>query len=51
MEWATEAKSKVEEAQREDRKRREEKGEQHVPRFFELKDGRWVPKLKYVSVD
>lgn len=48
MEWATDAKSTVEEAQREDRKRREEKGERHVPRFFELKEGRWVPKLKYV---
>ncbi|TEB39293.1 Oxysterol-binding protein [Coprinellus micaceus] len=45
MEWATDAKSTVEEAQREDRKRREEKGEHFRPRFFETKDGRWVPKL------
>lgn len=48
MEWATDAKSIVEEAQREDRKRREEKGEHFRPRFFETKNGRWVPKLKYV---
>ncbi|KAF9263051.1 Oxysterol-binding protein [Marasmius fiardii PR-910] len=46
MEAATEAKSAVEDAQREQRKRMEEKGEKHVPRFFELRDGRWHPKLK-----
>ena len=45
MEWATEAKSTVEDAQREEKKRREESGQQYVPRFFELKDGRWSPKL------
>lgn len=45
MEWATDAKSTVENAQREDRKRREEKGQVHVPRFFEFKGGRWVPKF------
>ncbi|KAJ2920388.1 hypothetical protein MD484_g44, partial [Candolleomyces efflorescens] len=45
MEWATDAKSTVENAQREDRKKREEKGEAHVPTFFEYKDGRWVPKF------
>jgi len=45
MEAATEAKTAVEDAQRELRRKREESGEQHVPRFFELRDGRWVPKL------
>ncbi|KAF6766276.1 hypothetical protein DFP72DRAFT_866087 [Ephemerocybe angulata] len=45
MEWATHAKSSVEDAQREDRRKREESGEHYVPRFFELKDGRWVPKF------
>lgn len=46
MEAATDAKTAVEDAQREQRKRMEEKGEKHVPRFFELKDGRWQPRLK-----
>lgn len=50
MDKATDAKSAVEDAQREDRKKREEKGEKFVPRFFELKDGRWLPKFKYVYV-
>ncbi|KAF8887706.1 hypothetical protein BD779DRAFT_1525788 [Infundibulicybe gibba] len=45
MEAATEAKSAVEDAQREQRKKMTESGQQHVPRFFELQDGRWVPKL------
>ncbi|KAK7041709.1 Oxysterol-binding protein OBPa [Paramarasmius palmivorus] len=45
MEAATDAKSKVEDAQREQRKRMEETGKTHVPRFFELKNGRWEPKL------
>ena len=50
MEAATEAKTAVEEAQREQRRQREASGENYVPRFFELKDGRWVPKIKYVPL-
>jgi len=46
MERATEAKSMVEDAQRELRRRREEIGETFVPRYFERRDGRWEPKLK-----
>lgn len=46
MEAATESKSKVEEAQREDRRKREEHGEKHLPRFFEQRGGRWVPKVE-----
>ncbi|KAF9457467.1 hypothetical protein BDZ94DRAFT_1273071 [Collybia nuda] len=49
MEAATDAKSAVEDAQREQRKRMEESGQKHVPRFFELRDGRWVPKLTIPS--
>jgi len=45
MDAATEAKSAVEEAQRDHRRTREEKGEQHVPRFFELRNGQWLPKF------
>ncbi|TCD62818.1 hypothetical protein EIP91_006384 [Steccherinum ochraceum] len=45
MEAATEAKTAVEESQREMRRQREESGKQHVPRFFALKDGRWLPKF------
>jgi hypothetical protein len=47
MEAATDAKTTVEDAQRELRRKREEGGEKFVPRFFELRDGRWVPKLEY----
>lgn len=47
MEAATEAKAAVEDAQRDLRKKREESGEQHVPRFFENRNGRWVPKFRY----
>jgi hypothetical protein len=50
MEKATTAKTSVEDAQREQRKQREESGEVFVPRFFENVNGRWVPKLKYVSL-
>lgn len=50
MERATIAKSSVEDAQREERKRREENGVQYVPRFFEKVDGHWLPKLKCVSL-
>jgi len=45
MEAATDAKTNVENGQREQRRRREESGEKHVPRFFRLHDGRWVPKF------
>ena len=48
MDAATEAKTAVEDAQRETRRNLEERGDTHVPRFFHLKDGRWVPKLACV---
>jgi len=46
MDAATDAKSAVETAQREDRRWREESNEDHVARFFELRDGQWVPKIE-----
>lgn len=46
MDAATDAKCAVEDAQREDRKRRDEAGEVFVPRFFEKRDGRWEPKFQ-----
>jgi hypothetical protein len=46
MERATEAKSAVEDAQRELRRKREESGEKFVSRYFERRDGRREPKLK-----
>jgi len=45
MEAATDAKSAVEDAQREQRKTMEESGQKHVPRFFELREGRWEPRF------
>ena len=45
MEAATEAKSAVEDAQRELRRQMEERGTKYTPRFFQLHDGRWEPKL------
>jgi len=48
MDGATTSKTAVEEAQRENRRRLEERGERHVPRFFEEKNGSWVPKLESV---
>ena len=48
MDAATESKSAVEESQREARRRMEERGDVHVPRFFHLRDGRWVPKISCV---
>lgn len=48
MEAATRAKTAVEDAQRDLRRRRDESGEVFVPRFFELRDGRWYPKLRCV---
>ena len=49
MEAATDAKSAVEDAQREQRRTMEESGQKHVPRFFELRDGRWEPRFTYVA--
>lgn len=48
MEAATVAKTAVEDAQREMRRKMEESGEKHVPRFFVLKDKRWQPKIECV---
>ena len=48
MEKATTSKTAVEDAQRERRRRMEEHGETHVPKFFELKNDHWVPKITYV---
>jgi len=45
MDAATEAKSAVEDAQRDSRKKMEETGQQHIPRFFQLVNGRWEPKF------
>ena len=50
MDRATEAKSAVEESQREQRRQREENAENHVSRFFQQnKDGRWIPKFMCVT--
>ncbi|PAV21754.1 Oxysterol-binding protein [Pyrrhoderma noxium] len=46
MNKATDAKFEVEEAQRKDRRIRDERGEEFTPRFFELRDGRWIPKFQ-----
>lgn len=48
MDAATESKAAVEDAQREDVKKREENSTPYVPRFFELRDGLWHAKLQYV---
>lgn len=48
MDAATEAKSAVEERERELRRQREESGEVFTPRFFALKNGRWEPKIEFV---
>lgn len=51
MEAATEAKTAVEESQRELRRQREESGEHFVPRFFQQdREGRWGPKFTCVTV-
>lgn len=47
MEKATTSKTAVEDAQRERRRRMEEHGETHVPKYFELKNDHWVPKITY----
>ncbi|KAF8338148.1 Oxysterol-binding protein [Cantharellus anzutake] len=46
MDAATGAKVSVEDAQRELARRREEKNEKFVPRFFELRDGLWKVKFE-----
>lgn len=48
MEAATEAKSAVEDAQRDMRRKMEEIGQKHAPRFFQLHGGRWEPKFTWV---
>ena len=48
MNKATDAKFEVEEAQRKDRRIRDERGEEFTPRFFELRDGRSIPMFQYV---
>jgi hypothetical protein len=45
MERATIAKTAVEDAQRGRRRTMEERGEIHVPRFFEFNGDHWVPKI------
>jgi hypothetical protein len=45
MEAATEAKTAVEDAQREMRRKMDESGQKHTARFFHLQDGRWEPKF------
>jgi hypothetical protein len=51
MEAATDAKSEVENAQREAARKREESGSKHAPRFFEQnRNGQWVPKILYVDI-
>jgi len=45
MEQATVAKTAVEDAQRDLRKKRDESGEVHTARFFEVVNRRWLPKL------
>ncbi|KAL6305646.1 Oxysterol-binding protein [Sparassis latifolia] len=46
MDAASKEKIAVEESQRELRRRRDESGEDYIPRFFMQKDGRWVPKIR-----
>lgn len=48
MNKATDAKMAVEEAQREQRRKMEDQGTQHVQTFFEHRNDRWVPKIEYV---
>jgi len=46
MEAAQAAKSAVEERERELRKKREESGQTHVPKYFEERNGRWECKFR-----
>ena len=47
MEAATDAKTAVEDGQRESTRRREAFGVRHEPRFFKMEnDGRWVPRIQ-----
>lgn len=50
MEAATEAKATVEDAQRDDTKKRDESNEKFVPRYFELRDGLWHAKFRSVPI-
>ncbi|KAM0790788.1 hypothetical protein ACM66B_004636 [Microbotryomycetes sp. NB124-2] len=51
LDAATDAKTKIEDAQREAARQREETGEKHQPRFFELVDGWWHPKFSIPQGD
>ncbi|KAI0820636.1 Oxysterol-binding protein [Trametes gibbosa] len=46
MDAATEAKTAVEETQREARRHMDGRGEVHVPRFFQERGGRWEPMIQ-----
>lgn len=46
LDAATDAKTAIEDAQRESTREREEKGEKWHPRFFELDDDEWRPKIR-----
>lgn len=48
LDAATDAKTAIEDAQREDTKAREERGETFVPRFFELRAGEYRPAFALV---
>lgn len=50
MEAATESKAAVEDAQREDAKKREESGEKYVSRYFEFRDGLWHARFQCVTL-
>jgi len=46
MDAATDAKTEVEEAQRQDNAERDRANKKHEPRFFEQVNGRWQPKFQ-----
>lgn len=48
LDAATEAKTTIEDAQRDATREREEKGLQWESRFFELRGGEWRPKIRCV---
>lgn len=51
MEAATDSKTAVEEAQREQRRKMEETSAEHKPRWFvQNKEGRWEPNIEYVRL-
>lgn len=49
MDKATDAKTSIEETQRQAAKEREEKHESWQPRFFELRNDCYIPKFEYVG--